>query len=245
MFTAFPRGLYAHVRGFRFAMTRKGYMALALIPFALTIVLYVVGFGLFAANGDRLLGLFWSPEAAASTGLAGVLYWFYAHVVKYLLYLLAFVLMYFLFMVTANILAAPLYDSITGRMAREASGADTPQGSSLPFWRSILEEAKKAVFVAAFPLLLAFVPIVGQILAPIAAAVLLAFDFVDFSLCRDQPRFTGRLRYMVRNPLLLLGFGLPLLIPIANIFIFPFAILGSTLLYLETTGRSLPPKQQK
>lgn len=245
MFTAFPRGLYAHIRGFRFALARKGYMALALIPFALTIALYVVAFSLFSANGDQLLGLLWSPEAGTAGGLAGALYWFYVHIAKYLLYLLAFVLMYFLFMVTANILAAPLYETITGRMAREASGANKAQGPTIPFWRSMLEEAKKAIFVAACPLLLAFVPIIGQILAPIAAAVLLAFDFVDFSLCRDQPRFATRLRFMTRHPLLLLGFGAPLLIPIVNIFIFPFAIFGATLMYLETTGRSLPPKQQK
>lgn len=242
MLTAFPRGLYAHVRGIRFATARKGYMALAAIPFALTLVLYALGLGLLLANGDLLPGLFWSPQAASAGGAAGALYWLYAHAVKYLLYCLAFVLMYYCFMVTANILAAPLYEHITGRLANEAVPAGAAAPSSLPFWRSMVEEAKKAVFVAAVPLLLVFVPVVGPLLAPLAAAVLLAFDFVDFSLCRDKPRFADRLRVMVRQPFLLLGFGLPLLIPVVNIVLFPFAILGSTLLYLEMTGRSLPQK---
>ena len=56
-----------------------------------------------------------------------VLAWIYLHVIKYLLYLLTFVLMYFLFMVTANILAAPLYEHIAGRLAAEASGDGRPR----------------------------------------------------------------------------------------------------------------------
>ena len=36
----------------------------------------------------------------------------------------------------------------------------------------------------------------------------------------------------------LLGFGAPLLIPIVNIVLFPFAIFGATLLYLDTFGRN-------
>jgi CysZ protein len=241
MLTTFPRGLYAHVRGIRFALARKGYLALSLIPFVLTLVLYAVGFGLFTTNGDQLLGLLWSPQEGTAGGFIGALYWMYIHVAKYLLYLLAFMLMYFLFMVIANILAAPLYEHIASRLAREASGPGAPRSAEIPFWRSMLEECKKGFFVAAVPLLLTFVPVAGQLLAPVAAAMLLAFDFVDFSLCRDNPRFTDRLRYLARQPLLLLGFGLPLLIPVLNIFFFPFAILGATLLYLETTGRSLPP----
>ena len=241
MLTAFPRGLYAHVRGIRFAAARKGYLALAAIPFALTLILYAGALGLLLANGDSLPGLFWPSQGAATGGATGALYWLYAHAIKYLLYCLTLVLMYFCFMVTANILAAPLYEHIAARLAglAEPPGAASP---SLPFWRSMLEEAKKALFVAAIPLLLVFVPLVGPLLAPLAAAILLAFDFMDFSLCRDEPRFAGRLRYLARRPFLLLGFGLPLLIPVVNMIFFPFAILGASLLYLESTGRHLPAK---
>lgn len=243
MLTAFPKGLYAHVRGLRFALSHKGYLLLAAIPFTLTLLLYAVGFWIFAANGDQLLGLLWSPQGGEAGGMVtGALYWLYVHVAKYLLYFLAFVLMYFLFMVTANILAAPLYEHIAARMTREASGPGALPGPSAPLWRSMAEEVKKAAFVAVCPLLLAFVPVIGQLLAPLVAAVFLAYDFMDFFLCLDQPGFAGRLRYIVRHPLLLLGFGLPLLVPVVNIALFPCAILGAGLLYLESTGRALPPR---
>lgn len=241
MFVDFFLGLGAHVRGIRFALARKGYLGLALIPFLLTVLLYGIGFSLFAANGDRMLALLWSPDPAPAAGaLAAALYWVYAHLVKYLLYLLAFALMYFLFMVTANILASPLYDAIAGRLAREAGGDRSANGGKgLSIWATMVEEVKKALFVAVVPILLVFIPVVGQLLAPVAAAMLLAFDFVDFSLGRDEERFAGRLRYMRRRPLLLLGFGLPLLVPGLNLLLYPFAILGSSLAYQETAGRHL------
>jgi len=240
MLTAFPKGLFAHIQGIRFALAHRRYLLLAAIPFVLTLVLYAVGFGLFASRGDALLALLWSPDAAATGGISVALYWLYTHVVKYLLYLLAFVIMYFLFMVTANILASPLYDHIVGRLVRESrGGVPGPAGSS--FWRVMLEEVKKAVFVAALPVLLMFVPVIGQFLSPAVAAWLLAFDFMDFAFCRDEPVFSSRLRAMARRPLLLLGFGAPLLLPIVNIFLFPFAILGATLLYLDVSGQT--PRQ--
>lgn len=245
MFADFFAGLGAHVRGIRFALDRKGYLGLAIIPFVLTSVLFAVGFFLFVSESDQILAVFWSPSPAQTSGvLLGSLYWLYVHVVKYLLYLLSFVLMYFLFMVAANILASPLYDVIAGRLAREArGGAATEAGSSL--WRTVIEESKKALFVVAVPLGLVFVPVVGQILSPLVAAWLLAYDFVDFSLGRDTPRFADRLRLTVRRPLLLLGFGLPLLVPLLNVVLYPFAILGSSLLYHATLGRSAltPPEK--
>lgn len=235
MLTAFPKGLAAHVRGIRFALTHKGYLGLCAIPFALTLLLYGLGFWLFATQSDTLLAVLWSPDATAG-GMVGALAWLYWHVVKYVLYALAFILMYFLFMVTANILAAPLYDHIAGKLLAQAGVRRV--GPELSIWRLMVEETKKAVFVMALPLVLMVIPVLGQLLAPVAAAMLLALDFLDYPFCREEGRFGLRLKTLARRPLLLLGFGLPLLLPFVNIALFPFAILGSTLLYLDMTGRS-------
>ena len=235
MLTAFPKGLAAHARGIRFALTHKGYLGLCAIPFGLTLLLYGAGFWVFAAQSDHLLAAVWTPVAAAG-GILGALSWAYFHVVKYALYALAFILIYFLFMVTANILAAPLYDHIAGKLLAQAGARRV--GPQLSTWRLIVEEAKKAVFVMALPVLLMLIPVLGQLLAPAAAAMLLALDFLDYPFCREEGRFGLRLKTLARRPLLLLGFGLPLLVPFLNIALFPFAILGSTLLYLDLTGRA-------
>jgi CysZ protein len=242
VFADFFHGLSGHAQGIRFALAHKTYLGLAVIPFVLTSLLFTAAFSLFATNGDRLLAIFWSPDQAQTTGIILTsLYWLYAHVFKYLLYLLSFVLMYFLFMVTANILAAPLYDHIAGRLRRGARGEGSlAETAGLSLWRTMAEEGKKAVFVVAVPLLLVFIPFVGQLLGPLAAAWLLAYDFVDFSLCLDRPRFADRLRFALGKPWLLLGFGLPLLVPILNLALYPFAILGSSLLYQQTLSRTTP-----
>lgn len=246
MFTDFFLGLAAHAHGIRFALARKGYLGLAAIPFLLTVLLYVLGFAVFASHSDTLLGLLWTPDQTAPAGyFMAALAWLYVHVIKYLLYLLAFTLMYFLFMVTANILAAPLYEHIATRLAREATGDAATEAPALSLWRTMIEELKKAFFVAAVPLLLVFIPLIGQILAPIAAAMLLAYDFVDYPLCLDAPRFADRLRALRRRPLLLLGFGLPLLVPLLNLLLFPFAILGACLLYHKSVGHPLPLRPKK
>jgi CysZ protein len=234
MLSALPKALTAHVRGIRFALAHKGYLLLVAVPFLLTVALFVGGFSWLIASGDRLTALIWMPPASDAGGVLGALSWLYVHVAKYLLYLLSVLLMYFLFMVTANILASPLYDVIAGRMlARDGSATE----ASLPWWRIMAEEVKKAVFIAALPVLLVFVPVAGQLLAPLVAAWLLAFDFLDFAFCRQEPRFAVRLRRAAAQPLTLLGFGLPLLIPVLNLVLFPFAICGATLLYMETLGR--------
>jgi CysZ protein len=237
MLTGFAKGLSAHARGVRFAFAHKRYLLLTAIPFALTLALFAAGIGVFAANDDRLLALVWSPQAAETTGALGALYWFYVHVAKLVLYALAFVLLYFLFMVVANILASPVYDVISERMVRQLRGEGAAGAGAASIWRVMLEEMKKAVFVVAVPLLLVLIPVVGQILAPVAAAFLLAFDFLDYAFARDEPRFTARLRAMARRPLMLLGFGLPLLVPLLNIVLFPCAICGATLLYLDAGAK--------
>lgn len=247
MFVDFFHGLGAHARGIRFALAHKGYLGLVLIPFILTIVLYALGFSLFATHSDRMLALLGAPATPEALGtVTAILVWIYVHFIKYLLYLLAFVLMYFLFMVTANILASPLYDHIAGRLAQKAhDGTEGTAQTELSIWRTMIEEVKKALFVALVPLVLIWVPVVGQIAAPIAAAMLLAFDFVDFSLCRDTPRFHERLLFLLQRPLLLLGFGLPLLVPFLNIVLYPFAILGACLAYQQALGYSLAPEPKK
>lgn len=225
----FTAGLTAHLAGVRHALAHTSLLVLSLLPFGLTILLYVVGFTVFAAHGQAMLALVWSPEAATTTGVVGALYWLYANVLKYLLYALVFVLMYFLFMVVANIIASPLYDHIAGRMDRELDGAGGPV-RSLSILGVVAEEAKKALFVVAAPLILMFIPVIGQILAPAAAMIVLAWDFLDFSLSRKNPDFRSRLTFARKNLPLLLGFGLPLCIPVLNIALYPFAIIGATLL---------------
>ncbi len=227
-------GAGAHAKGLGFALRRKGYLPLVFIPFALTVALYVVGFSVFASNADALLAAVWTPGPEGASGVMAAAYWLYANVLKYLLYLLALALLYFLFMVVANIIASPLYDYIAGRVSMTPPYDQGRAGQGeLHIFRVVLEEMKKAAFVLAIPLALLFVPVVGGVLALVFAMLLLAWDFVDFSLSRDMPVFRDRLRFVLRNKCLMLGFGAVLVIPLVSFALYPFAILGASILYQE------------
>jgi len=229
----FLRGLKGHGVGIRFAFAHKSYLPLIFIPFVLTLLLFTAAFFAFSAYSEAILGFFWQANPDTATGIMAVLAWIWLHVVKYLLYMILFVLMYFLFMVAANIIASPVYDHIAGKIYPGAPDSQGATGGRPGFLGIVVEELKKACFILIIPVALLFIPAIGQILSPLAAMMFLAWDFVDFSLSRDRPDFKGRLRYVRKRKSFLLGFGAPLMVPVLNILLFPFAILGATLAYRD------------
>lgn len=229
----FVRGLKAHGEGMRFAFANKRYLPLLLVPFALTLLLYSAGFYVFTLYVEQILDWIWAPAASEATGFMATLRWLYEHLLAAILYVLLFVIMYFAYMLIANILASPLYDVIAERIGKrkEFAALRTGKDEGFGILRTVFEELKKAVYLLVLPLLLFFVPVIGAPLSALLAMLLLAWDFVDFSLARDEPSFKGRLAFVRRHPFLLLGFGLPLLAPFVNILFYPFAIVGGSLLY--------------
>jgi len=229
----FMRGLGAHADGMRFAFGNKRYLPLLLVPFALTLLLYSAGFYVFTLYVDRLLDWIWSPAAGDASGFMATLYWLYEHLLSAILYVMLFAIMYFAYMIVANILASPLYDVIAERIGRrpEFVHMRTGAGEGFSILRTVFEELKKALFMLGLPLALLFIPILGAPLSVLLAMLVLGWDFVDFSLAKDHPTFRDRLAFVRRHPFLLLGFGLPLLAPFVHILLFPFAIVSGSLLY--------------
>jgi len=232
------KGARGHAAGMRYAFSHKSILPLVFLPFVITILLFAAGFYVFSAYSDSLLAYFWNPAADAA-GFWGALAWVWTHVVKYFLYLVLFAMTYFLFMVAANVIASPFYDVISRKVIPDAHGDE-----GVGMLRIILEELKKAVFILVFPLAVMLIPVAGQILSPFVAMVFLGWDFVDFSLSRQWPGFPARLGYARRRLFVLLGFGAPLLIPVLNIFLFPFAIVGATLIFRDDPLRETATGRQ-
>ncbi|MBG0777384.1 MAG: EI24 domain-containing protein [Desulfovibrionaceae bacterium] len=236
-------GLGAHGTGLSLAFTRKKYLLLALVPFLLTVAVFVLGFWAFAQVDERVVGWLWSP-AADSGGFLGALAWTAAVVLKYLLYVALLAVSYFLFMVVANVLAAPLYDRmadmVRADLARDGRIVRARALGEASILGALWEEAKKAVFLIAAPVILLLVPVAGPVLSLLAAMLILGWDFADFAQAKDAPHFRARLRFALRNACALLGFGAPLLVPVLGILLYPFAILGGTVLYLEKLGGGTP-----
>lgn len=236
--TNFSSGLSFHGKGVRFGFRHPKLLGLAVLPFLMTLVLYIFAFHLFTLYAEALLQMIWSVDPEGSSRYVGWLYWIYMHVVKYLLYAVVLVIMFYTFIVLSNILASPFYDHIATKYEQDYArkeGSDRKSGSESG--KSILgiikEELKKAAFMLCIPLILMFIPVIGGFLGFIVAALFVAWDYVDFSLSRDHPLLKERLRRLWRHKFSLIGFGFPLVIPFLGLFLLPFAILGATRLYYE------------
>jgi len=233
---AFSEGWKFHIRGIRFGVGHLSFLALSIVPFLVTLALYIFAFYMFILYADDMLRMVWHVETGKSSTLVGWLYWAYTHVVKFLLYPILLFIMFYTFIVFSNIMASPVYDHISAKYERIYYQNARPEQAASP-GRGVLtvmkEEVKKAVLMLVIPLPLFFIPVVGAILSFIVAAVFIAWDYTDFSLSRDSPLLKDRIKAVWRYKFILLGFGCPLLIPFLGLTIMPFAIIGSTKLYYD------------
>ncbi|MBW1742013.1 MAG: EI24 domain-containing protein [Deltaproteobacteria bacterium] len=248
-FRAFSVGWRFHVRGIRFGLSHPSFLILAALPFLVTLTLYIFAFYMFIHHAEDLLQMVWHPETGESSWVVGWLHWTYTHIVKWILYLIVLMIMFYTFIVLSVVIASPVYDYISTKYER-VYYQNASEGEAAPSGRGLLtilkEEVKKALFMLMIPIPLLFVPVVGTLLSFVVAGVFIAWDFTDFSLSRDRPLLRDRMRAVWRYKWSLLGFGSPLLIPFLGLVLVPFAILGSTKLYFETMKsdfRLADPKQ--
>jgi len=231
-----------HLKGIKFAFKHVSFLFLSLLPFLITVALYVTLFFVLVHNADYLLDMIWKVKPDESSKYVAWLYWVYMHVIKFTLYLLTFIIMLYTFTVAANLFASPLYDFISTRYERLFTQSSNKE-PSLPFFerisRVLKEEIKKSLFVFILPFLVFFIiPVIGFVLSFILAAAFIAWDYIDFSLSRYKPELKERLKTLWRFRYYFFGFGFPLLIPVLNIVFLPFSILGATILYFDKMFRA-------
>ncbi|MFI6577085.1 EI24 domain-containing protein [Nocardiopsis sp. NPDC050513] len=147
-------------------------------------------------------------------------------------------------------LGAPIYDKITELVEEQLGNA--PEGSDETLTASVLRAIRQSlgIILASLAVTLVvfaigFVPLIGQVVGAVLAAVLGgwllaiellagAFDRRDLLLVRD------RRRYMATRRLRVLGYAVPtyflLAIPFVAIVVFPAAAAGGTILARELLG---------
>jgi CysZ protein len=159
--------------------------------------------------------------------------------------------------VVSTLVATPFYDLLAERVEWELLGVD-----DRPFELAVvLKDAARSIAHTLVALLLyaaamlpvaliGLVPILGEIVGPIAGGVLtvtfLARELLDMPLARRRVSFGTKMRFLWDHLALMEGFGtaamLMLWIPLLNFFSMPVAVVGGTLLYcrLERQGQGVP-----
>jgi CysZ protein len=138
----------------------------------------------------------------------------------------------------ALLLMAPILDRLSRRVERKARGFLDDRGQGLA-WEVAQSLRGAFYFLAATPgiFLLAFIPILGPVLAFLWAAFALGFQFFDPPLTRRGLDFAAKRAWLRRHRAETLGFGaaglVALLVPLADLFVAPTLAAGATLLAID------------
>ncbi len=209
--------------GLRMLLTQPSLFGLSLIPIMTTVVLLF----LFA------LGIAWLVGGLIADALGEDL----RILAQALIFGLALLLGYFLYLPVARVLLAPFSEALS-RKAHAIKNGGTKYRSDLGWGRAMWEGLKLAAFqtvivLIAITLSLIFPP-VG---APVGIALAIftcGLDFIDVPLSARGLPFRSKLGVVWRNKSLAIGFGLAayllLLIPVVNLLSLPIGVIGATLL---------------
>jgi len=219
----FGWGMRFFFAGLRMFVRHPSLFMLSLIPIALTVVLLLLlAFGCAWLIGQLITGVI--PDDVRRLAQA-------------LIFVVALLLGYFLYLPLARVLLAPFSEAISRKTHAIYTGK-SGFGANTGWGRAMIEGLKLAVFhmTVALPVLVLGIlfPPVGAPLGILVAAFLAGLDFLDVPLSARGIPFRKKLGLIGRNTSLALGFGaasyLMLLIPGVNLLSLPVGVIGATLL---------------
>jgi len=235
------------VRGFSL-LREKALRRYVVIPILINIVLIV---GLLSLAGWQLgdwLDYWLSGLPGWLSWLENVLWW-----IAMILFTLAFC---YVFTLLANLIASPFNGMLSSRVELLMTGTAPESGMNLGGemldgvtgeLRRLRYYAGRALLLALASLVMFFIPVVNLAIAPmwfVFGAFMLAFEYLDQPMANRGLTFPIKIQRLRARRWRHLGFGgvvtLATAIPLANLVVMPAAVIGATLLYLETAeGQSL------
>jgi CysZ protein len=209
--------------GLRMLFRHPALLGLSLIPILLTVVLLL----------GLAFGIAWLVGGMIADALGGDLRVF----ARALIFALALLAGYFLYLPVARVLLAPFAEALSRRAHAINSGAAIRQ-SDLGWARAMWEGLKLVMLqlviaICVVALSIAFPP-VGAPVGIAVAVFLCGLDFFDIPLSARGLRLRKKLGVIWRNKSLAIGFGaaayLMLLLPVVNLLSLPVGVIGATLL---------------
>ena len=220
------RGLATYLAGVRWLRRHPRYLLLLTVPGILGALIFVGGMSLFIAESGTLGGWLLHAPRPEQAWTAVALY----RTGEVLLYIAATILVALGSLLFMNIAASPIYEVISVAVERDVTGRE-PASPGLSL-KVMLVEAKKVLLIFGASILLLLIP-GAHVISTLICAFLVGWDFFDYPLARRGWSLGARLRLVFREFWSVLGFGLWLLIPFAQIVMLPLAVAGGTLLNLE------------
>jgi len=238
----FASGFLYPFQSLRFLWQNPKLLKYVAIPFLINLIVF---------SAAVFLGLdFFGDVVARYVPRGEAWYWAFLTFLAWMLAsMVTALLVFFSFTVVGNLLASPFNDLLSERTEEIVTGVGTDEPFSWrtfggDAWRAIAVEGKKMGFFVAGMLallLLNLIPVVGQLLYSIAAALFtlffLAVEYLGYVLSRKRIPFARQRRYVFGQIFLHLGFAVGVLcllaIPLMQLLCIPLAVVGATRLYCE------------
>lgn len=225
-----------------FTLIRQpGIRTFVLIPLLVNIVLFSVA---FYALFKQLDGLFMWLESRIPSWLSWLDYLLWPVALISILVIFSFVFSSF-----TNWLAAPFNGLLAEKIEQKLTGVEPKESSVVAIAkdipRTLSREFKKLSYYlpkALGCLLLFFIPIVGQTVAPILwfifSAWMMAIQYLDYPFDNHKIGFVTMRDALKQQRTKSLSFGalatLFSAIPVLNLFVMPVAICGATAMWVDT-----------
>ena len=233
---AFIQGLKLNLRGFLLGVRTPRLMLLGLLRFVVLLLIFVGAAAFFWAYQQEIIALIWDkPDSVWLVWL-----WYLVSGLMSLLLLgVATVLGYVIAQILFGVIIMDTMSRITEKMitGRELAPPNMPFLTHLVFLAR--QEIPRTVIPLGVVLVLMLFgwltplgPVV-TILSPLAAVLFLAWDYTDLVPARRMMPFDQRFQLFRRHLLFHLGFGLPFLVPLANLLLLSFGPVGATLYHVE------------
>lgn len=229
-------GILCNIRGLWLGLRSPKLLLLGVVRFFVILVVTIVAAWLILFYHGEILNLIWKkPESHLIVWLWHMVSWF----LSFLLVGISAIISYLL----AQILFAVVLMDLMSRVTERLLTGSVMEPKNIPFLQRFFTLVRQELPRTVIPVLISLIlmvlgwvtPIgpVIMILATGAAIIFLAWDNTDLVQARRMDPFGDRFRFLLKNLLFHLGFGLPLLIPGLNIVFLSFAPVGGTIFHVE------------
>lgn len=228
-------------RGFGLLFAR-GLRPYVILPIFVNIVLIVALVSLLGWQINNWLDAWLAGLPDWLAWLDNLLWWL-------LMIIFTLVFCYF-FTLLANLIASPFNGMLSARVEALQTGREPNSGMSIAgeMRDGVISELRRlryyisrAAVLGLISLVLLFIPVANLAIAPlwfVFGAFMLAFEYLDQPMANRGMAFDAKMHRLYIRSWRHLGFGgvvtLATAIPLANLVVMPAAVIGATLLYIDT-----------
>lgn len=225
--SGFAGGFVAFLTGCKWLSRHPGWLGLLLVPFLVAGATFSAGVWAFFEYNAQFYDwlLFARPDAAIKLAL-----WY---ALKAAVGVAMFIFILGCSLCAAVILSSPIFERVSLAIERDVLGVSSGV-SAAPFFslRMLVDETKKGLISFLLPLFVLLIPGVN-VLTPVVTALVLGWNLYDYPLARRGLSLNERIKTALRDAPALTGLGIWLILPLAQVFLMPFAIAGATLICCE------------